>query len=419
MSSIDKYFKDIKSSISVDINFTKEGQKIYKIIHNDKFLSYVDISSYTLNDIRGRSKAWMMYKKKIIKNIHTNLKSDINVICLIPVLRNHSILKKSINSITAQTIVPHIILIVSSRTDKNFAILYNFDYIYIDDTMCIDDMLQHGLYSIKDEYPTSSVVLCKGAEIYTKKWIEECRSINNIKRTIGFNTDYIIDRKMSAIYHRRSEDILDCGIYMGVNILKKNDWKIVINQPTYIKNANMVTVYMGADILTYVSNYKVNKVPSIPFKISINRSISQTYSNHKRHKPKHKIINKSKDNKKHTVSYTSDRIISVSENVRARTLDESVNKTIKYENPKTVNRHSKKLVNIIQNVNIKPQKISVKSNNSIIIRKPQEYIEQKPTIIRPITANISNNHLPYTHLHFFEKWAAVYLNTLTTSPIFF
>ena len=260
MSYIELYVRDIGIS---DLEY-KEKEDVYYILHKNKFVSYIDISPFSLNDIRARSRPWVAYKKKITKIINTNIKSKRDVVCLIPVVRNHAILKKSIDSIQKQTVIPHILLIVSCDIDKKFAVLYNFEYVYADSSDK-DEMLNQGIVYVQETYPKSSVTLCYGSEIYTKKWISECLSIKNRSRVVGFQRDYVINKQCTVIYEREAVDIFKYGVYIGNKMLGKS-----IEDPTYIQHAKMVTICAG-DISNFIGNYKTTKLDSLPIDINITK----------------------------------------------------------------------------------------------------------------------------------------------------
>ena len=91
------------------------GNNVMKIYYNNKFLRYLNLSKYKVDDFkRPYSNKWNKFRDLIMSDIvksYTRSK-DINVVCLLPIWRNHNILHKCISCLKKQTEKPDIILVI-------------------------------------------------------------------------------------------------------------------------------------------------------------------------------------------------------------------------------------------------------------------------------------------------------------------
>jgi len=289
----------------ISIKIEEIEPKIFKILYNNKFLFYFNTNEFAQNELLGKhNKKWDTNKIEIIRKIKKLTKmSPINhdIICLVNMHDNHNILLKTVSSLNRQINKPHMIVLISSESDKKFAISCDLEYSMSNENT-VGVKFQNGLNYVKDKYPNiSGILLSSGHEIFPEHWITEVLKISKNYDVIGADHDYMVDSKCNKVYYRelnhekynayleeeyQNSYILFYGSYFKKELILKLKWDIFpnidngIELSTFkncmnikskignIKNTGFITLYQG--VKSYSIKYLIAKNFIIANEIDIN-----------------------------------------------------------------------------------------------------------------------------------------------------
>jgi len=215
---MEKYVTIIKSQIvgllrnkkynTTSLELKNIGDNIIKIYYNNYFLRYININKYTANDIRRPySPNWNKFISSLLSDIIKIATSDnsLNVVCMIPVWRNQSILQKCVTCLQKQTVKPSIMLLVSCEEDKQFAILYDLDFINAPQQY-IAHKIKIGLEYCRSNMDHEFIMVCSPTDLLSNKWIDEGCKLLKTNDVVGKSETLIMDRFNDDVYMRKIDN---------------------------------------------------------------------------------------------------------------------------------------------------------------------------------------------------------------------
>jgi hypothetical protein len=276
------------------------GNEVIKIYYNHKFIRYLDLNKYSLSEIkRPYSDKWNKFRSSIISEIvrsYTRTR-DSNIVCVIPVWRNHKMLEICVSSLRKQSIKPDILLLISCEEDKNFAIMYNLEFIQAPRNQL--NKIKVGYNYVRNNSNYDFIMLANQNELYSNNWISAgCKLLSNYD-IVGKNSCLIIDKYSNDTYRRtinndkakiflnsRNDFVFNGGKLIKRCLLDRINWSAVkdyfgkndISLFNYmaknklkvgvIKKSGMVSI-INEKLSDYLKNndntcYEIDKLKSIP-----------------------------------------------------------------------------------------------------------------------------------------------------------
>ena len=283
-----------------NITFIDIRDGYIKIMDDKKFIMYLDVK--VLQNNNKQSKQLTQLRDNLAKKILTGIKKAekiSNIICLIPVSGAHNLIDKCVESLKKQTMLPQIILIISSDVDKKFAINRNVEFIKVNKNI-LGYKYQSGLNFIKINYPmVYGIILCTGTEMFTKNYIKDCKKKSIKFDIVGKQEDYIISSFNGDSFNRiinqqkyrdiltrkyRNDYVIGSGRFIMKRIFDKLNWKVFSEQDNdteinsfsklcqsgpligIMDSSSILNIYQGTDFDQYIKslknkgNYNLEKV---------------------------------------------------------------------------------------------------------------------------------------------------------------
>jgi hypothetical protein len=242
------------------LNLEDLGNNVLKIYYNNKFIRYLDSSKFNIDEIsRPYSVKWNKTRDIIISTIvktYTKPKNT-NVVCIIPVLKNHGVLKKCIKTLNDQSDKPTILLLVSYEEDKTFAIMSDLEFIDTPKNSLINK-LKVGYNYIKNDTDFDFIMLAYPNDLFTPNWIKEgCKLLAN-HDIVGATTNLIIDKITDDCYEKTIDNDVAKHILKSKNNFVMNNGKIIKRCLVERINWNVVNKLSDDDDIQLFNNFNNN-----------------------------------------------------------------------------------------------------------------------------------------------------------------
>jgi spore maturation protein CgeB len=252
-TKIDRYIDIIKPQFvallkkkrynDIFLEFEDLGNDVIKIYYNNKFIKYLNTQKINLSDIQKRhsTQKWNNFKSTAMNSIIASYtkKKSISIAVIIPVWRNHNILEKCISCLKKQSVKSNILLLVSSKEDINFAVIYGIEYIETPKNPLFKKIIA-GYEYVKKKTDYNYIMLAFQSDLFTPNWIKDGCRVMSGNDIVGQDSHFFIDRSSHETYFRtisnqrartelnsKSDIILDSGKIMKRCLLERIKWSSI------------------------------------------------------------------------------------------------------------------------------------------------------------------------------------------------
>ena len=254
------------------VTFSNITTNLIIVRYYNFFLLYINLSTFSIDDIFKNSTKWKLYKTSTLNKINYN---KTRFFTLVYVYGNRHILKKCLDSLNNQIIKTNIILLASNRSDEQFAINNNIEF-------CKNT--NHNIFSRLNgainyihktyNYQLNYLMLCTGNTILHDNWIQCCEPIIKTSNVLRKNIYHIIDPDnnihsvsfdVSNLFNKSDEEklLLINGTILSKKLLNEFNWDMF----------SLTTI--GKNFYYYIKKFGLRSINSAYISIYNNKAMNR------------------------------------------------------------------------------------------------------------------------------------------------